>query len=206
MPPRFLYFDLGNVILKFDHHRASRQMAEVAGVTAERMYQIVFETDLEARFEAGQVSEDEFCQAICRETRTQFDFERLLQAGAEIFTPNVSIFPVIGGLCGAGYRLGILSNTCSSHWAYCSGGRYKLLDRSFEVYALSYEIGCCKPAAEMFQQAAKMAGVSPEEVFYVDDTPGHVAAARAVGFDAVQYTSTPQLVADLRARGLEFNY
>ncbi len=204
--PRFLYFDLGNVILKFDHHRSARQMGDVAGVPAERMQQVVFETDLEARYEAGALTDREFYETICRETGTQPDFQALLHAGAEIFTPNVSIIPVIGGLRGAGYRLGILSNTCSSHWAYCSGGRYKLLDRSFEVYALSYQIGCCKPAAEIFERAAALAGTKPSEIFYVDDTAGHVAVARAVGFDAVQYTTTEQLVGDLRDRGVEFNY
>jgi hypothetical protein len=34
----------------------------------------------------------------------------------------------------------------------------------------------------------------------------NVAGARQAGFDAVQYTSTLRLVADLRERGLHFNY
>ena len=42
--------------------------------------------------------------------------------------------------------------------------------------------------------------------FYVDDIAGHVAGARSVGFDAVQYTSTDALVAQLRERGVAFNY
>ncbi len=107
---------------------------------------------------------------------------------------------------GAGYRLGILSNTCPGHWSYCYGGRYSLLNKGFEVYALSYELGACKPSPKIFRAAAELAGLPPGEIFFVDDIPGHVAGAREAGLDAVQYTTTPRLVADLRARGIEFNY
>ena len=36
--PRFLYFDLGNVLLHFDHVLAARQMAAIAGVAHERIW------------------------------------------------------------------------------------------------------------------------------------------------------------------------
>ena len=63
-----------------------------------------------------------------------------------------------------------------------------------------------KPSAEIFRAAVELAGVRPEAIFYTDDYAEHIAGARAVGFDAVQYTSTPQLVADLRSRAVQFNY
>jgi FMN phosphatase YigB (HAD superfamily) len=206
MPPRFLYFDLGNVLLNFDHRLAARQMGEVAGLAAERVWEIVFAGDLEWRYEAGEIGDREFYEIFCGQSGTRPDFEALLLAGSAIFSPNTSIFPVVAALDAAGYRLGILSNTCPGHWAYCSDGRYGLVNQSFEVFALSYELGACKPAARIFQAAAKLAGVPPEEIFFVDDIARHVAGARAAGFDAVQYTTTPALVVDLRERGIEFNY
>jgi putative hydrolase of the HAD superfamily len=205
-PPEFLYFDLGNVLLKFDHHLACRQMGETAGVPAEKIWQVVFETDLELRYEAGEISDREFFDIFCRQTDSRPDYDKLLLAGSTIFTPNTSIYPVAAALGAAGYRLGILSNTNPAHWAYCRAGRYALIDKGFEVYALSYELGACKPSPKIFEGAARLAGVPPRKIFFVDDVAGHVAGARAAGFDAVQYTTTPALVADLRARGLEFNY
>ena len=71
---------------------------------------------------------------------------------------------------------------------------------------MSFEIGALKPDAAIFCKAVELAGCRPEEVFYVDDIAGHVAGARAVGFDAVQYTTTLELVRELRNRGVEFNY
>jgi HAD superfamily hydrolase (TIGR01493 family) len=203
--PRFLYLDLGNVLLKFDHHLAARQMGQVAGVPEEKVWQVVFAGDLELRYEAGEVDDRGFYDAFCRALDCRADFDALYLAGSRIFTPNASIFPVVGGLVAAGHRLGILSNTSPAHWDYCRKN-YGLVTKGFAVYALSYELGACKPSPKIFAAAANKAGVAPEEIFFVDDTPGHVAGARQAGFDAVHYTTTPQLVADLRARGIEFNY
>ena len=66
--------------------------------------------------------------------------------------------------------------------------------------------GHCKPDERIFSAAARLAGVAPEEIFYTDDLPGHVAAARRAGFDAVQYTSPAALYDELASRGVRINY
>ncbi len=204
--PRFIYFDLGNVLLFFDHHLAARQMAAVAGITEALAWQTVFAGDLEQRYEAGQVDDRQFYEAFCSATSTRPDYDALALAGSEIFRPNTAIVPLVGALQSAGCRLGILSNTSPAHWAYCTGGRYAVIDRAFSVHALSYEIGACKPDVHIFTAAANLAGVAPEEIFFTDDIAGHVAGARAAGFDAVQYTTPQALAGELRQRGLQFNY
>jgi glucose-1-phosphatase len=206
MPPKFLYFDLGNVLLKFDHRQACRQMGIVAGVSPERVWDVVFAGDLELRYEAGEFDDREFHEIFCRQTDSRPDFAALMLAGSEIFSPNTPIFPVVAALHAAGHRMGILSNTCPAHWAYCRDSRYGLLERAFKVHALSYELRACKPSPKIFEGAARLAGLPPAEIFFVDDVAGHVAGARAAGLDAVQYTTTAALVADLRARGVAFNY
>ena len=204
--PEFFYFDLGNVLLKFDHQLAARQMGEVAGLDAQRVWDVVFDSGLELRYEAGEVDDAAFYEEFCKLTDTRSDRDALLLAGSAIFTPNYSILPIVAGLQLANCRLGILSNTCTAHWRYCIDGRYPILNTAFNVYALSYELGAVKPSPKIFAGAAKLAGVAPEKIFFVDDIAGHVAGARAAGYDAVQYASAPALAAALRQRGLEFNY
>jgi len=205
MPPKFLYFDLGKVLVDFDIGQMFRQMGEVAGLDPARVKEVVIDGGLQQQYETGQVSAGEFYDGFCRQTGTTPDYHALRRAGAEIFAPNLSILPVVTQLYHARHRLGILSNTCESHWEYCTR-RYRILNGLFRVHAPSYQIGTVKPHAAIFRKAAELAGVAPQEIFYVDDYADHIAGARAVGFDAVQYTSTPQLVADLRARGVPFNY
>ncbi len=204
-PPRFLYFDLGNVLVTFDVGVMCRQMGAVAGIEPSRVMEAVFGQGLLTRFETGRIATEEFYQEFCGATGTRPDRAALSHAASDIFHLRTSIIPVVAHLRQAGYRLGVLSNTCEIHWDYCRR-RFRLLSDLFAVHALSFRIGAVKPNAAIFRAAATLAGVEPGEVFFTDDCPGHVAGARAAGWDAVQFTSTPQLVAELRARGLRFNY
>lgn len=204
--PSFIYFDLGNVLLRFSHQLMCRQMAEVAGTTTEQVWELLFGTDLELRLEQGTLSNEEFYETFCRETGTRPDFDALEQAGSAIFEVNAPVCTIAAALWQARYRLGILSNTSESHFNYFASGRYALIPSTFEVLALSFRIKAMKPDPAIYQAAAELAGVPPAEIFFVDDIPGHVAGAKAAGFDAVQFTTAHQLAKDLRERGVRLNY
>ncbi|MGA2621642.1 MAG: HAD family phosphatase [Thermoguttaceae bacterium] len=205
MTPEFIYFDLGKVLVDFSIEQLCKQMGAVAGIEPARVAEAVFSGGLQAQYESGRISSREFYLAFGRLTGTRPDHDALARAANDIFTLNASLLPVVAQLGQAGYRLGVLSNTCEGHWEHCFR-RYAILRQSFSVYALSYRIGACKPDAAIFRKAVEMAGCPPEEIFYTDDFPAHIAGARSVGIDAVQYTSTPELVAELRGRGVRFNY
>lgn len=181
-------------------------MGEVAGIAPERVWDIVFASGLELRYEAGEVDDRRFYEIFCEQTGTRPDYHKLVDAGCDIFQVNTSIVPLVTQLVAARYPMGILSNTNSAHWALCTSGRYGFLSRGFKVLALSYEIGCCKPEAKIYEVAARLAGVRPEQIFYVDDVPANVEGALRAGFDAIQYTTTPALAAALRERGVRCNY
>ncbi len=202
--PQFLYFDLGKVLVDFSVDRMFGQIAEVAGISHEKVEEAVFQQGLQQRFETGELSPEAFYEAFCDYTNTRPDFDALVFAGSAIFELRYEMLPLVAQLRQTGHRLGILSNTCVTHWQYCCR-RYRILEL-FEVHALSYELHAAKPNDTIFRAAAELAQVEPDEIFFVDDTLGHVEGARAFGFDAVQYVSTPQLVADLRAREIRLNY
>lgn len=203
--PKFIYFDLGNVLLHFDHHRAARQMAAVAGVSTELVWKEVFESDLQLSYERGAISTREFYEHFCDKTNSKANYDELCLAAADIFTLNCDTGPIVSALATAGIRTGILSNTCEVHWRFLFNGHTQL-DRSFELYALSYQLGSLKPESEIYLAAAKLAGVQPQEIFFCDDRPENVAGATAVGYDAVLYETPQKLHRELRARGLRFNY
>jgi putative hydrolase of the HAD superfamily len=204
--PDFLYFDLGNVLLHFDHQRAARQMAEVAGITPERVWQIVFAGELELRYERGELTTGEFYEAFCTAAGTRPEFSRLCRAAAEIFELNTSLVPVVAHLAAAGYRIGILSNTNELHWDYAYSGRYSCLRRYFKTFALSFELRKMKPEPAIYSAAAELADTEPARIFFVDDRPDNVAGAKAAGFDAILFESASQTARALRHRGIRLNY
>ena len=206
MPLKFIYFDLGNVVLRFSHERMCAQMAAVAGVSAEAIWNELFKHDLKARLEAGQISSADCYEELCNRLGARPERAALEKAGNDIFDLNPSILPLIVALETTGHRIGILSNICENHWNWVSDGRFGVLPGAFEVFALSYQIGAIKPDPKIYKAAAELAGVSPNEIFFTDDMPGHVAAAREAGYDAVQYTTTVALATEMRKRGIRPNY
>ena len=204
--PKFVYFDLGNVLFSFSNERACRQMAAVAQVSPDAVEDFFFAADRSNRLERGEVSPrqlyDEFCTALdCRP-----NYEAMLLAGSDMFALNVDIVPVVAQLTAANIRIGILSNTSLPHWEFLTGGQYRILQDYFEVFALSFQIGVMKPERKIYEVAADLAGTVPECIFFTDDRPENVAAARQAGWTASQYESADKLAARLRAWGLSFNY
>jgi HAD superfamily hydrolase (TIGR01509 family) len=206
MAIEFIYFDLGNVLLNFDHERACQQIAEVAETTSERIREIVFDSGLEWQYEAGKISSREFYEAVCEALGSRPDYDRMARAGSDIFKINGPAKAVFGKLVANRRRVGVLSNTNEMHWSFVTSGRFTMIPEDFEVTALSYEIGAIKPDPKIFTAAAELAGVAPKEIFFTDDMPGHVEAACAAGFDAVQFTTATKLAEDLRQRGVRLNY
>lgn len=204
-PPGFLYFDLGNVLLFFDHRLASRQMAKVAGVAPERIWDVVYASGLYLRRETRELSDADYYEHICREIGARPDPVSLEHAGCDIFRRNYTMLPVIAQLKAAGHRLGLLSNTCAAHYEFFASGRYRLIPDAFEVVVTSFDVGCMKPDRRIYEIAAEKAGLSPGEIFFADDMPANVEGAKAAGIDAVLYTDTPTLLKDLRRRGVRFN-
>ncbi len=177
-------------------------MAQVAGVSAELVWEVVFGGGLEHRYEAGELSTAEFYEVFCRETDSRPDLHALAAAAGDIFEVNAPLVELLSHLSGSGHRLGLLSNTCEAHWNHFASGRYPPIPEAFHSVVLSFRAKAMKPDARIYAIAAEQAGVPPHEIFFVDDVAGHVASARAFGFDAVQYTTPEALKVELEKRGV----
>jgi FMN phosphatase YigB (HAD superfamily) len=199
--PQFIYFDLGKVLLDYSVERMCAQVAAAAGIAVELVDKTLFNDGLMLRHETGQIDARGLHEAFCQATGANPDFDALRLAAADIFEPIQQSIALAEQLRAAGHRLGILSNTCQTHWDYCIE-HYPMLSKYFAVHALSHRIGALKPRAEIFHAAAEMAGCPAERIFFVDDIAGHIAGALAVGFDAVQFTSPDALAEELRRRGV----
>jgi putative hydrolase of the HAD superfamily len=207
-PPRFIYFDLGNVLLAFSHARMCQQMADALGCETEALRSYLFDQP-EARLiaqETGLVTSDEFHAELCERFSSNVSQADLAVACGDIFTLVPAIIPIVARLAEANHRLGILSNTSDWHWQWIRNKPYAFVSDLFDTYALSFEMHAMKPSVEAYHKAAEIAGVSPEEIFYIDDIEANVHGAQAAGFDAVLFTTPRQLVTDLQSRNVGWNY
>lgn len=207
--PEFLYFDLGKVLLSFDHGRMVRQMAEVAGVSEDAMRAALMpsgdpsEGDAQWRLEAGQLSEEAYHEGLCERLGCRPPRAELDRAASDIFAPIEPSMRLLERLKANGYRLGLLSNTNPIHWRFFLDGRFPTLNEVFEVQLSSFDLGSMKPDPRIYRAAIQRIGVPAERVFFVDDRPENVEGAIACGIDAVLFTDTATLESDLRARGVD---
>jgi len=201
--PAGVIFDLGGVLLTFDHMDICRDLSAVSGLAPEEIYRRVFASGLEKRYDLGRVTTEEFYTeglsilGITPEDLSREDFERVW---ADIFSENndvTRLLPEIKKRAG----LFLLSNTNELHYGMAER-RFSFLRGTFDEVFLSFRLGLRKPEPEVFEAVLDRTGLAPSELFYVDDDPGHVASARTLGIDSHVYTSPAKLAEALTNRGL----
>lgn len=208
--PKFFYFDLGNVLLTFDHHTACVQLSSLVNLRAARIWEILFAGRLQSRYERGAISSREVYEAFCRGSLEQGGhrpgYDEFHRANSDIFQLHLPLMPIVVQLHVAGYPLGILSNTCEAHWNHIFHCRFPALRQLFGVAVLSYQEQISKPDQGIYAAAVEQAGTAARDVFFVDDREENVRGAAQAGLDAVRFHTPQQLARDLRARGVRFNY
>ena len=196
---RVLLFDLGNVLLPFDHLRAVRALTPYARRLPD-LYQSFFESPLQALHDEGKLSGREFYERIRQEYGLTLPYEQFMPCWNEIFWEDPAMTALVHRL-GPQYRLVGISNTNRLHFDYVRR-RYPVV-REIATWIVSYEVGARKPDPRIYQRAIEASGVSPAEILYVDDRLDLVEAGRALGLNAQPFISAQRLGAQLADVGVQ---
>ncbi|MDG2186176.1 MAG: HAD family phosphatase [Mariniblastus sp.] len=203
--PRFVFFDVGNVILQYSHELSRDQIAATAGIDAPLVQELVFDSGLQNRYESGEITCETFAAEVLKHSVTDASTDDIISAASDIFKLNREIVPLLTALRIVNVPLGILSNTCPGHWervlmtAPC-------IRQYFCKFVLSHESKCMKPGLGIYRDAIRSAQQPAGFIFFIDDRLENVRAARAAGMDAHLYESASQLFERLDERKLRMNY
>jgi putative hydrolase of the HAD superfamily len=190
-----IVFDLGKVILDFDHHTISENLSKATGNSEAGIFDYIFkDTDLEKLFDLGKISPEEFSEKIMRRFDMKISFETFSKLWCEIFTPHPGIDNILKELKPR-YRLGLLSNTNKLHFEYAKR-TFGMLEMFDDLY-LSYEMGMIKPDLEIFRMVIKKSGRKGDEILFIDDIETNVVAAGKAGINALQFKGTGNLKTEL---------
>jgi epoxide hydrolase-like predicted phosphatase len=127
------------------------------------------------------------------QTQQEIDaFRQRLFADEEI---NQDVLRLIRQLQGQ-YKLAVLSNAPPGLTRWMADWDILHL---FDVVVCSGDEGVVKPDPAIYELTLSRLDVEPQEAIFIDDTLGHVEAARKLGLHGIHFTTASDLAAELEA-------
>ena len=179
-----IIFDLGAVILNINYQNTIDEFTKLGVNNAATFYSKKVQTNLFNQIETGMISSNEFLKELQKETKNA-NINQVEKAwNAMLLDLPEERVQLIRKLK-KNHAIYLLSNTNAIHidaikkqlgnrkWlAFC-----KLFDRMY----LSHELGLRKPNVKIFEYILKEQKLKAEEVFFIDDSPQHIAGAKKIG-------------------------
>jgi len=193
---RALLIDIGNVVVWDPRPRIVREFLRRKPVDPVRLPSAYYRIALRMAYGSLRLRD------AYREIRHQLprslsysDFRDLV--GRRSLHPVPGVLPALRALHHQGaVRIVYASNVEPVTW---SGLRRKFhLDECADGAALSFRLRSLKPARRFFTAAIRITRVPPSEIFYLDDLPENIRAARALGISARRVRSPADTLAILR--------
>ena len=199
-PMEVIIYDLGNVILPFNHYRIAEKLSrfsqrkEFQDPPKIFSYLFDFEKGAVNGYEVGKVSSLEFFQSLKKFLQLSLSFEEFVPIWDDIFLENQEVSQIILSQKGR-WKLGLLSNTNPLHFDYVLS-KFPIV-RVFDQWILSHEVGFKKPAVGIYQKAIEWASVEPQKIIFIDDMEKHVEVAVSLGMQGIHFISAKQLKEEL---------
>ena len=179
MSQPIILFDLGGVLADLGDPVAAIGL----DMSDEQFWDMWLSSPLVYELETGQLSAEDFVTRFAAEIG--FDdadgFDRAIRSwqlpmfdGAEQYLRSLS----------GSMQVALLSNTNEMHWQHVQSQTDVFA--TFSKLFLSYETGFAKPHAAAFHDVVRHFACEPADIFFLDDNPNNVAAAKAAGLRARQ--------------------
>ena len=195
---RNIIFDYGGVIVDLYPQRTENAFSELGIVDFNRHFNILKQTSLFDRLETGKVTASEFRNQLNLALHTNFTNQQIDDAwNAMLGGIRKEKFDLLREVK-SNYRTFLLSNTNCIHLEKLTGylmeahGRHDL-DAFFENVYYSFLVGLRKPDAAIFLKVIRDNNLLPGETLFIDDSPQHVAGAKAAGLQALLFPAGDDL-------------
>jgi putative hydrolase of the HAD superfamily len=199
-------FDLGNVLIDFDHTIAAKKISRFADKSLQEIFALFFDSGLTGLFEEGKISSREFFSQVKEMINLKLDYEAFLPIWNDIFflTPkNHSVYNLANSLKGQ-CKIALLSNINVLHLDYLRKN-FPVFD-VFDHVLASCDLGLRKPDPLIYKKTLEVIGVSSAPcVFYTDDRPELVNKAQELGIKSFVFQGTEKLRRDLESAGIKTN-
>jgi len=201
MPVDAVLFDYGQVLSGPPDPAAWARMRAITRLSEEALHIAywAFRHD----YDRGALTGPAYWDEVAAHASVAFDATQgaaLLDTDVDLWTQlNLPMVEWAARLQGAGMRTGILSNIGDA----IAEGIYAKLPwlAGFDHCTWSYALGMAKPEPAIYIVTAKALSTEPARILFIDDREENIAAAEAVGMQAIQYTGHPEFERAMLGRG-----
>lgn len=190
-----IIFDFGRVISAQKPHSLFKRYEQELGLPAGQLNRVMFGNEAWQEVLVGHKSLDDYWLEIGPSLGLESPGE--IQAFRERYFAdeaiNAGVLELLHRLKGH-YKLAVLSNAPPRLTQWLQD--WDILDL-FDVVVCSGDVGLVKPDPAIFQLTLARLGVAPDQAIFIDDSPGHVAAARVLGLQGIHFTTAEALACDL---------
>jgi putative hydrolase of the HAD superfamily len=174
-----ILFDLGGVLVDLGDPVAAIGL----DMSDEDFWDMWLSSPLVYKLETGQLSAEDFVSRFAAELGFEDadSFDRAIRSwqlpmfdGAEQYLQSLT----------GSATVALLSNTNDMHWQHVQSQTDVFA--TFSKLFLSYETGFAKPHAAAFHDVIRYFACEPADIFFLDDNPNNIAAAKAAGLRAQQ--------------------
>ena len=183
---KVIIFDLGGVILNIDYKLTITEFEKLGLKNADSFYSKKVQNPIFDKIEVGAISPKEFLEQLQKECNNA-SIELVENAwNAMLVDLPQSRLDYIKNLKN-NYQIFLLSNTNAIHIRAfknkIGAEKWKAFSSVFDKMYLSHEIRFRKPDKEAFQIILEENKLKPNEVFFIDDSPQHIEAAKSLGIN-----------------------
>jgi putative hydrolase of the HAD superfamily len=190
-------FDLGNVILPFEHRQIAVKLHEVSRIqnrfTHDDLFRFLFDRNrgFVNPYEEGRISSLDFFAKLRERYKLELEFEEFKDIWNNIFEEDPEVNAIITHLKNKDYPVFLLSNTNQLHFSYVKE-RYPIV-HCLDEWILSYEVGARKPKKKIFDAVFKKTDVARDETLYIDDIKVYVEAAKTYSLQSMHFKNPKDL-------------
>jgi len=197
-----IIFDLGNVLVDFNHKRAAERISKFTDKSPQEIFNLFFDSELTGLFEEGRISPQEFFLKVKEMLNLKLDYDGFVPIWNGIFfltEKNLAVYNLAKQLKNC-YKLALLSNINILHFDYLKK-KFPVFD-AFHNIITSYEVGFRKPHPLIYKKTLSVLEASPNQVFYTDDRPELAESAKELGIRGFVFRGIEQLKKDLINSGI----
>lgn len=193
-----IVFDLGNVLLPFDHKLWVTNFNKIENDLGTKLYDLYKNNfHIQMEYEGGKISDEEFIKINLEWLEHKVSKEEFCKIFSNIFTVNekvVNLLPVLK----KEYKLVLLSNTSNIHKEY--GWKNYSFINHFDKQILSHEVGIIKPDEEIYRLVEDYSGEPSDSHIFIDDILVNVNAAKNIGWDGIHFKGYEDLILEFKTR------